>query len=210
MMSMAPESVELREQATRARIVRAAQALFHRYGYQKTTVADIARDLGMSSANVYRFFESKKAINEAVALTLTGEVEAEARRNAAAAGPAAERLRKLLTDMHSMNAERYLRDLKMHEMVAVAITESWPIIRQHLETIHGILAELIREGIARGEFRDCDPVMAAHCVQAAMVRYCHPRLMVECAGMPHPTLDEMVDFLLASLSRPRPEGRGTA
>jgi len=210
MMSMAPESVELREQATRARIVRAAQALFHRYGYQKTTVADIARDLGMSSANVYRFFESKKAINEAVALTLTGEVEAEARRNAAAAGPAAERLRKLLTDMHSMNAERYLRDLKMHEMVAVAITESWPIIRQHLETIHGILAELIREGIARGEFRDCDPVMAAHCVQAAMVRYCHPRLMVECAGMPHPTLDEMVDFLLASLSRPRPEGRGRA
>jgi len=209
-MSMAPESVELREQATRARIVRAAQALFHRYGYQKTTVADIARDLGMSSANVYRFFESKKAINEAVALTLTGEVEAEARRNAAAAGPAAERLRKLLTDMHSMNAERYLRDLKMHEMVAVAITESWPIIRQHLETIHGILAELIREGIARGEFRDCDPVMAAHCVQAAMVRYCHPRLMVECAGMPHPTLDEMVDFLLASLSRPRPEGRGRA
>jgi AcrR family transcriptional regulator len=208
MMSIAQESSELRERETRARIVRAAEALFHRYGYQKTTVADIARELGMSSANVYRFFESKKAINEAVALTLTGEVEAEARRNAAAAGSAAERLRKLLTDMHSMNAERYLRDLKMHEMVAVAISESWPIIRQHLETIHGILTGLIREGIARGEFGDCDPVLSAHCVQAAMVRFCHPRLMVECAGMPHPTLDEMVDFLLMSLAKPKPEGQG--
>ena len=202
MMSIAQESAELRERETRTRIIRAAEALFHRYGYQKTTVADIARELGMSSANVYRFFESKKAINEAVALTMTGEVEAEARRNAAASGPAADRLRKLLGDMHRMNAERYVRDLKMHEMVAVAITESWPIIRQHLETVHAILTELIREGIARGEFRDCDPVTSAHCVQAAMVRFCHPRLMVECAGMPHPTLDEMVDFLLMSLTRP--------
>ena len=53
MMSMAPESVELREQATRARIVRAAQALFHRYGYQKTTVADIARDLVRHGVEVW-------------------------------------------------------------------------------------------------------------------------------------------------------------
>jgi AcrR family transcriptional regulator len=34
-------------------------------GYQKTAVADIARELGMSPANVYRFFPSKSAINEA-------------------------------------------------------------------------------------------------------------------------------------------------
>jgi hypothetical protein len=70
-----------------------------------------------------------------------------------------------------------------------------------LETVHAILTELIREGIARGEFRDCDPVTSAHCVQAAMVRFCHPRLMVN-VRMPHPTLDEMVDFLLMSLTRP--------
>lgn len=208
-MSIADEMPELREHDTRARIVRAAEMLFQRYGYQKTTVADIARELGMSSANVYRFFDSKKAINEAVTLRLTGEVEDQARLTAASPGPAAERLRKLITDMHRMNAERYVSDLKMHEMVAVAMTESWPIVQCHIETMHAILTGLIRDGVARGEFAPCDPAKAAHCVQASMVRFCHPRLMVECAGMPDPTLDDMIDFALAALAAPGPQAEGT-
>jgi len=44
-------------------------------GYQKTTVADIAKVLRMSPANVYRFFDSKKAIHEGVARALMGGVE---------------------------------------------------------------------------------------------------------------------------------------
>ena len=42
-----------------------AERLFREIGYQKTTVADIAKELRMSPANVYRFFDSKKAIPRA-------------------------------------------------------------------------------------------------------------------------------------------------
>ena len=62
------------EKDTRCRIVRQAEEFFRLYGYQKTTVADIAKALRMSPANVYRFFDSKKSINEEVALRLMGEV----------------------------------------------------------------------------------------------------------------------------------------
>ena len=51
---------------TRARIIETAEALFRRLGFAKTTVADIAAELGMSPANVYRFFPSKNAIVEAI------------------------------------------------------------------------------------------------------------------------------------------------
>jgi AcrR family transcriptional regulator len=61
------------ETGTRSRIVATAERLFREIGYQKTTVADIAKSLKMSPANVYRFFDSKKAINEAVAERLMGE-----------------------------------------------------------------------------------------------------------------------------------------
>ena len=61
---------------TRSRILATADAYFREIGYQKTTVADIARTLKMSPANVYRFFDSKKAINEAVLERLIGESEA--------------------------------------------------------------------------------------------------------------------------------------
>ena len=95
------------ETDTRERILVVAERLFRQIGYQKTTVADIAKELRMSPANVYRFFDSKKSIHEGVARTLMGEVEVEARRIAAGPGPA-KPLRECKTI--TMNTERYVGD----------------------------------------------------------------------------------------------------
>src|SRR6516225_9074797 len=102
-MSLVSEHVE---QDTRERILMVAERLFRQIGYQKTTVADIAKELRMSPANVYRFFDSKKAIHEGVARDLMGEVEAAAAAIVDKPGPAATRMRELLTTIHRMNTER--------------------------------------------------------------------------------------------------------
>ena len=94
------------ETDTRERILVVAERLFRQIGYQKTTVADIAKELRMSPANVYRFFDSKKSIHEGVARTLMGEVETEARRIVAAPGPAKPRLRELLAELDTRLVER--------------------------------------------------------------------------------------------------------
>ena len=91
------------ETDTRERILVVAERLFRQIGYQKTTVADIAKELRMSPANVYRFFDSKKAIHEGVARALMGEVEVEAQRIADRPAPAAPRLRELMKTGHPMN-----------------------------------------------------------------------------------------------------------
>ena len=70
----------------RERILVTAERLFREIGYQKTTVADIAKALQMSPANVYRFFDSKKSINAGVARRLMGEVEQASRTIAAKQG----------------------------------------------------------------------------------------------------------------------------
>ena len=84
---------DVRDTDTRCRIVRQAEEFFRLYGYQKTTVADIAKALRMSPANIYRFFDSKKSINEEVALRLMGEVEAAAAAIAHEDAPATDRAR---------------------------------------------------------------------------------------------------------------------
>jgi AcrR family transcriptional regulator len=58
----------------RARILRVAEEHFRRIGYHKTSVADFASELGMSPANVYRFFPSKGAINESICGRVVNEV----------------------------------------------------------------------------------------------------------------------------------------
>src|SRR5580765_1026001 len=77
----------------RARILDEAERLFRHYGYTKTTVADIARELGMSPANVYRFFQSKAAIHEALVDRLVADVEIGALRIARLPLSAEQRLR---------------------------------------------------------------------------------------------------------------------
>src|SRR5437763_4689929 len=185
---------------TRDRILEVAERLFRQIGYQKTTVGDIAKELRMSPANVYRFFESKKAIHQAVARSLMGEVELEAQRIVARSGPVLERFRELLTTVHRMNTERYVGDNKLHEMVEIAMQEDWGVCVTHMECVAGMIGQMIAQGVASGEFEAADLQLAALCTCTAMMRFFHPQMIAQCATKPGPSLDQMIDFVLAGLA----------
>jgi AcrR family transcriptional regulator len=187
------------ETDVRERILVTAERLFREIGYQKTTVADIAKSLRMSPANVYRFFDSKKSINAGVARRLMGEVEGASLTIATAPQNATERLRELLTTVHRMNSERYVGDSKMHEMVAVAMEEDWEVCTAHMECITGVIAHVIADGVGSGEFHAPDIEVAAKCASTAMARFFHPQLIAQCADKPGPTIDQMIDFVIAGL-----------
>src|SRR6202035_1231232 len=107
-MNDATDHIETQtETSVRERILTTAEQLFREIGYHKTTVADIARELRMSPANVYRFFDSKKSINVGVARRLMSEVEQASERIASGKTSATERMRALLANMHRMNSDRY-------------------------------------------------------------------------------------------------------
>src|ERR1700744_4005250 len=91
----------------RERILDAAETLFRRIGYTKTTVADIAGALGMSSANVYRFFPSKSAINDGLCRRMLGELDAFAESFVTAPGPATQRLEDMIVGVHLHNKRRF-------------------------------------------------------------------------------------------------------
>jgi AcrR family transcriptional regulator len=188
------------EPDTRERILVVAERLFREIGYQKTTVADIAKVLRMSPANVYRFFDSKKAIHEGVARGLMGGVESAAQLIATRRGPAASRLRELMTTVHRMNCERYVGDSKLHEMVAIAMEENWQVCVAHMQQITETIAAIIAEGAASGEFEAPDVPLAALCACTAMMRFFHPQMIAQCANKPGPSLDQMIDFVLAGLA----------
>jgi AcrR family transcriptional regulator len=191
------------EPDTRERILVVAERLFRQIGYQKTTVADIAKELRMSPANVYRFFDSKKAIHEGVARSLMGEVEGAAQAIVNRGGPAAERLREMITTINRMNTERYVGDSKLHEMVEIAMQESWQVCVAHMQIIAENVAGVIAQGAASGEFAVDDVPTAALCVCTSMMRFFHPQMIAQCADKPGPTIEQQIDFVLAALARRR-------
>src|SRR5437762_12705619 len=75
--SSAPQSRGPTDHNVRDQILEAARDHFSRYGYDKTTVSDLAKAIGFSKAYIYKFFESKQAIGEAIcAKTLSAMVAA--------------------------------------------------------------------------------------------------------------------------------------
>lgn len=187
------------EPGTSERILVTAERLFREIGYQKTTVADIAKELHMSPANVYRFFDSKKSIHVGVARGLMSGVEIAAQSIVDRPGPAALRLRELLATIHRMNTERYVGDSKMHEMVEVAMEESWEVCEAHFLLLTEIIGAVIGQGAESGEFVVADLPLAAMCTTTAMMRFFHPQMIAQCAKKPGPTVDQMIDFVLAGL-----------
>jgi hypothetical protein len=106
-----------------------------------------------------------------------------------------------------MNCERYIGDSKLHEMVAIAMEESWEVCVAHMERITHTIAAVIAEGTASGEFETPDVPLAATCATTAMMRFFHPQMIAQCANKPGPSLDQMIDFVIAGLS---PRGKAAS
>ena len=127
---------------TRDRIMDVADRLFRQLGFAKTTVADIAAELDMSPANVYRFFASKNAIVEAICRRCLAELDERAWEIARSRGSAAARLERLILEILAYHKANLLTDKRVNDIVLIAIEDSWDAIEAHKEIIRGVAAVL--------------------------------------------------------------------
>ena len=123
---------------TRARIVETADTLFRRLGFAKTAVADIAAELRMSPANVYRFFPSKTAIVQAICQRCLSEVEENAWAIARSKAPASQRIERLILEILSYHKENLLTEQRVNDIVLVAIEHNWDHIRAHKDALRNV------------------------------------------------------------------------
>ncbi|WGR98616.1 TetR family transcriptional regulator [Bradyrhizobium sp. ISRA443] len=167
-------------------------------------MADIASELGMSPANVYRFFPSRDAINESICGRLVNEVAdlafAIARTNASAT----EKLDQLLTAVHRHNKMTLVKERYMHDLIAAATRENWAIIKAHIARMVTIFETIVREGIEAGEFDVEDAAEAARAVKLAFMPFFHPILIQHCVQHGEDTeagLRDQIRFILKALGK---------
>ncbi|MDK1493608.1 TetR family transcriptional regulator [Sinorhizobium sp. 7-81] len=202
MSELADTGVDAARQENVTRILDSAERLFRHYGYSKTNVADIARDLEMSPANIYRFFASKTEIHQAICGRMLAASYQQAYEISHLPLSASERLRRYVHSQHKMTVETMLDEQKVHEMVVVAIERDWHVIEKHIDRLHELVADIIRDGIASGEFADQDADAAARCFGASTVTLCHPQMVAQClAKQNRATPDELVEYVIRALKK---------
>ena len=172
--------IKTRPGDTRERIMATAGALFRRLGFAKTAVADIAAELHMSPANVYRFFDSKNAIVEAICRRFLGEIDRKAWAVARAKGSAGERIERLILEILAYHKENLVTEHRVNEMVVAAIEQNWDTIRAHKDAMRNVVEVILRDGIEAGEFERVDPRETAELIMRSVVPFTHPLVVGQC------------------------------
>lgn len=195
-----PAADKSRAVTTRADIINVAERLFRTMGYQKTTVADIAREMSMSPANVYRFFPSKLAINEAICSQVLGVYADALWAVARSVTSPPDRLRAVFLTAHLQSKSLFFQDKRLHDMVDVAMAQHWSVIEVFIEQCEGAIRHIILDGQRAGDFAALPPHETAALVHSTMIGFCHPTLISQCANDDLEALAvNMAEFVLRAL-----------
>jgi AcrR family transcriptional regulator len=136
----------------RTQIVAAATEHFSHYGYEKTTVSDLARSIGFSKAYIYKFFESKQAIGEMICANCLSQIEAEVRAAVNEADHPPEKLRRLFKAIVEASLRLFSQDRKLYEIATSAASERWGATIDYEERIRELLQNVLQEGRQSGDF----------------------------------------------------------
>lgn len=187
----------------RAQILAAAWNRFQHYGFNKTSMVEIARDCNMSAANLYRYFAGKNDIIAEQAKIFFLEVESSLRLvlRSPHLSPG-ERLEAFILKTLEMTLDLSENRPRVNEVCEHICTERSDLLQHHKEVKISLLAEILAEGNRAGEFDVPDVVATANALMHAIVLFNHPGLLAVCdCGESRMLAKDITALLLNGLRR---------
>lgn len=155
---------EKKKEEKRYLIIQAAASVFAHKGYSGTAIADIAVQAEIGKGTIYEYFKSKEDLFFAVFEWFAQMSWSDGKISVSAiSGTASQKLEALSDSIMTTWAEmKEIYSLVMEFWAASASSHIRKRFKESFKTAYkkfrGIVSELIREGIANGEFtRDVDP-----------------------------------------------------
>ena len=189
------------DHAVRDQIVEAAREHFRRYGYAKTTVSDLAKSIRFSKAYIYKFFDSKQAIGEAICTNTLSAIVAAVEQAVAGAPTPTEQFRRMFKSLVTMGASLFFNDRKLYDIAAYACAEQWPSARAYSQRVSEILMAVVREGRETGEFERKTPLdETVHAIYLVMQPYVNPLLLQHNLDLVEEAPAQLSNLVLRSLA----------
>jgi AcrR family transcriptional regulator len=186
---------------TRNLILTTAREHLRRFGEDKMTIVDVARALGMSHANVYRFFKNKTEILDAIVDDWLARVEALIDPILHETGWARERIEKVVLELYRRRKSKLQEDGEVYESFRRIIQSRPAAVATRVRRIVEVFEQLIREGSANGEFRALDPEEAAQTLRDATAIFLHPLMTSSLLSeTTEPRLRNVVRYFLQAIS----------
>lgn len=164
----------------------------------------------MSSANIYRFFPSRMAINASICGRFFAEFIQVAIVPACVRGSARTKLTQTLTLLNQKRKTIFVEEKRVHDLMVAAACENWEVNRAHTDEVIAIIEAIVRDGIESGEFGSEDPAREARNVMTAFTSFYHPVLVEQGIREGNDSgelLRDQIEFFIKALSRAGTFGR---
>lgn len=199
--SSAPQARGPADHSVREQIVVAAEEHFSHYGYDKTTVSDLAKAIGFSKAYIYKFFDSKQAIGEAICSATLHAIATAVEEAVADAATPTEKFRRMFKVLVTTSVSLFFNDRKLYDIAAHSAGEGWPSARAYAERLRQILTEIIREGRERGEFERKTPLdETVQGIFLVMLPFANPLLLQHNLDLVDEAPTQLSNLVLRSLA----------
>ncbi len=180
-------------------IIEAASRRFERYGYTKTSLEEIAHDLGIGKATIYHYFGSKEDL-------LLNVIQMEAAR---LREKTLEALKKVATPPEKLRLflqihfDHIFQSANIKSLNRETIYKLQPIVdnavREFYQDQLKMLRSILEEGIAGKFFRPLDVDALANLLLSVLRSFFTPKLLLDQTISPKRLLDAFLDIILQGI-----------
>jgi AcrR family transcriptional regulator len=169
----------------RSAIVEAAVELFSRNGFRGTTTRELAASVGVTEPVLYRHFQTKRALYDAILEAKLKEDPADIERELEAYSVAGDN-RAYFTRLAGLLLDWHLKDPRYPRLLMFSALEDHELSRLFYEKCVAIFYQMVTRHLERemqkGIFRKVDPVVAARSLVGMIVH--HGNIYaIHCPGM---------------------------
>tara|TARA_R110002124_G_scaffold94500_1_gene238571 strand:- start:365 stop:1003 length:639 start_codon:yes stop_codon:yes gene_type:complete len=182
--------------ATRSKIIAAADHMIQEKGAISFTMSDLAIAIGMSPSNLYRFFENKDELAEAMAGEWFAELLVIMEDLVSAEMPVEEKLYQFFAKRVVIKRARYEDDPELFESYMELGDEHFEVIKGYVDLADHYMASILAEAMEKGYFKGLELDAVVSLVNTMMQPFCNPKLMMQ---MMHLATEERLRIVINTI-----------
>jgi len=166
-------------EAGREKLIATAEVIIRERGAINFTITDLAAEAGMSQSNVYRFFENKDALAEAMAGRWFAELITIIEDLVEANVPVEQKLYEFFARRLAIKRARFDEDPDLFRSYMELGNEHFEVIRGYVDLTDHYMAIILAEAMEEGYFEGLELDQIVSLVNTMVQPFCNPNLMMD-------------------------------
>jgi TetR/AcrR family transcriptional repressor of the ameABC operon len=188
-------------EAGRQDLLNAVEELIRQRGAVDISLVELAGVTGMSPSNIYRFFENKEALFEAVAESWFADKVAIMEEVVGSSLPIRDKMYAYFARRFTRNRERFEAEPELFKSYCELGTQHFEVVRGYVDLGDHYLAVLVVEAQDQGYFKGLSIDQTVSLINQMVHVYCNPDMLIYMAPkLSEAKLASVIDAIFAGLN----------